>query len=105
MPTAAFNPSAVCESPPDEPSSRFARIIEATTDVVAMTERNGRLLYLNAAGRRLLNLQEDAVIAGRTLRDLHPEWAYEILVHEGLPSAESDGSWSGETALLSAAGR
>src|SRR2546430_6088437 len=89
----------------DEPQSRFARIFEATTDVIAMTDRDGRLLYLNAAGRKLLDLPEDAAIPDHTLRDLHPEWAYEILVQEGFPSAQADGSWSGETALLSAAGR
>ena len=105
MPTATFNPGSVCASPPDDAHSRFARIFEATTDVVAMTDRDGRLLYLNAAGRRLLELHDNAAIVERTLRDVHPEWAYEILVQEGLPSAQSDGSWSGETALLSATGR
>ncbi|MEO6786820.1 MAG: ATP-binding protein [Chthoniobacteraceae bacterium] len=90
---------------PGEPSSRFARIFEATTDVVAMTDRSGRLLYLNAAGRKLRDLEQDAVISGLTLRDLHPEWAFEILRQEGIPSAQADGSWSGETALVSAAGR
>ena len=105
MPTTSPISGSVCDLSLDEHASRFARIFEATTDVVAMTDRGGRLLYLNAAGRRLLELSEDATIAEHTLRDLHPEWAYEILVQEGLTSAQSDGSWSGETALLSAAGR
>ena len=87
------------------PVSRFARIFEATTDVVAMMDRDWRLFYLNSAGRKLLDLPQDAAITGRTLHDLHPEWAYEILVQEGLPSALTEGSWSGETALISAAGR
>ena len=90
---------------PDEPSSRFARIFEATTDVVAMTDRDGRVLYLNAAGRKLLDLGNDAEISGLTLRGLHPEWAYEIVRQEGIPSAQAEGSWSGETALISATGR
>ena len=105
MPTATFIAGPVCDFGPDDPHSRFARIFEATTDIVAMMDRSGRLLYLNAAGRRLLDLPETAVVAEHTLRDLHPEWAYEILVQEGLPSAQAAGSWSGETALLSAAGR
>ena len=105
MPTASSTAGPVCDFGPDEPHSRFARIFEATTDIVAMTDRSGQLLYLNAAGRRLLDLPETAVVAEHTLRDLHPEWAYEILVQEGLPSAQALGAWSGETALLSAAGR
>ena len=105
MPTVSPITGSVSERFSDEPRSRFARIFEATTDVVAMTDRGGLLLYLNAAGRRLLDLPTDAAIADHTLRDLHPEWAYEILVQEALPAAQSDGSWSGETAVLSAAGR
>ncbi len=89
----------------DEPNSRFARIFEATTDVVAMTGREGHLLYLNAAGRKLLDLEPDAEISSLTLGGLHPEWAFEIVRLEGIPSAQQQGSWSGETALISATGR
>ena len=94
MPTASSITDPVCERLPEERHSRFARIFEATTDVVAMTDQAGRLLYLNAAGRRLLDLSEDAPITAHTLRHMHPEWAYEIVVQEGLPTAQSDGSWS-----------
>ncbi len=89
---------------PDEATSRFARIFEATTDVVAMADRAGRLLYLNTAGRKLLGLEPESDISGISLPSLHPEWALEILVHEGIPVAQVDGSWSGETALISADG-
>jgi PAS domain S-box-containing protein len=105
MPNHSSIPGSACDLCPDEPTSRFARIFEATTDVVAMTDRGGRLLYLNAAGRRLLDLQQNAPISELTLRNLHPEWAYEILVQEGFPAAQADSSWSGETALVSPAGR
>ncbi len=105
MPTASPIAPAVSERLADDPHARFARIFETTTDVVAMADRAGLLLYLNAAGRRLLDLTADAAITEHTLRDLHPEWAYEILVQEGLPTAQSEGSWSGEAAMLSAAGR
>ena len=89
---------------PDERTSRFARIFEATTDVVAMADREGRLLYLNTAGRKLLGLESESDISKISLPSLHPEWALEILVHEGIPVAQVDGSWSGETALVSADG-
>ncbi len=105
MSDASSIAASVHDLAPDEPNSRFARIFEATTDVVAMTDRHGRLHYLNAAGRRLLELQQDVHVPELTLRDLHPEWAYEILVQEGFPTAQAEGTWSGETALLSAAGR
>ncbi len=70
-----------------------------------MADRKGCLLYLNAAGRKLLDLTADADISGLTIAGLHPEWAFEIVRQEGIPSAQADGSWSGETALVSAKGR
>lgn len=96
---------SVCDERPDVPVSRFARIFEATTDVVAMTDRSGHLLYLNAAGRKLLGLSRSEGILEHTLGALHPEWAYEILLEEAFPCALKEGSWSGETAVRSAAGR
>ena len=105
MPDIQPMTGAVRAIPADEPTSRFARIFEASTDVVAMADRQGSLLYLNAAGRRLLDLTNDAEISGLTLRGLHPEWAFEIVRQEGIPFAQEHGSWSGETALISGTGR
>ena len=98
-------PGSVRNIPADEPTSRFARIFEASTDVVAMADGQGRLLYLNAAGRKLQDLPGDAEISSLTLRGLQPEWAFEIVRQEGIPFAQEHGSWSGETALISGAGR
>ena len=105
MPTDKPITGSVRDIRPDEPDSRFARIFEATTDIVAMTDRAGNVIYLNAAGRKLLDLENDAEISSLTLRGLHPEWAFEIVRQEGIPAAQTEGSWSGETALISATGR
>ncbi len=105
MPENQPMPGSVRTITVDEPTSRFARIFEASTDVVAMADCEGRLLYLNGAGKKLLDLQTDAEITGLTLRGLHPEWAFEIVRQEGIPSAQEQGSWSGETALISGTGR
>ncbi len=105
MPTSTITKGSVRDFVADEPNSRFARIIEATTDVVAMADKAGRLLYLNTAGRNLLGLGPESDVSGTALSDLHPEWALEILVHEGIPVAQLNGSWSGETALVSTEGR
>jgi PAS domain S-box-containing protein len=88
----------------DEISARSLKVLEATTDVVAMTDRSGVLVYLNANGRRLLGFGENEPLGGRSLADLQPAWAYEVVSHDAFPTALSEGSWSGETALLSANG-
>jgi len=84
--------------------ARFEKIVEATTDVVAMLDRTGKLLYLNDAGRRLFGWGTEA-LGERNLQDIHPAWVFEIIRHEGLPTALREGKWSGETALLAADAR
>jgi PAS domain S-box-containing protein len=85
--------------------SRFSQILESTTDFVAICTVGGLVLYVNAAGRKLLGWPEDKSIAGTHISALHPAWAAEIVFEEGLPSAIRDGTWSGETALLTANGK
>ncbi len=70
---------------------RLAAIMESTTDVVAFADGAGEPVYLNRAGHRLLG-SDPAV--GRAL--LRREW---------LVAAAREGSWSGETQLLTADGR
>src|SRR5207302_7196931 len=42
-----------------EARERLTAILEATTDLVAIADLSGRLLYLNAAGQALLGLSAD----------------------------------------------
>jgi PAS domain S-box-containing protein len=105
MPNPNTTTGAVRDFAADESASRFALIIEATTDVVAMADKTGRLLYVNTASRKLLGLDPESDISGFSLSNLHPEWALKILLHEGIPVAQLSGSWSGETALVSSEGR
>jgi diguanylate cyclase (GGDEF)-like protein/PAS domain S-box-containing protein len=70
---------------------RFSAILQSTTDLVAFAGPTGEAIYLNAAGEALLGLEPGA--AGILLR---PAW---------LAAASRDGSWSGETRLLTPAGQ
>ena len=89
----------------DEAHARIIKILEATTDVVAMTDRSGQLLYMNVAGRRLFGWGKDDIVVLRNVKEMHPAWAYEVVQHESFPTALRDSSWSGETALLAENGR
>lgn len=85
----------------EQERARLAEIIEATADLVAIVETDGRLRYLNAAGARLLAaVRED--ILGRPLSRFCPQWAHALIEGEALPAAASRGSWRGEAALLAA---
>ena len=76
-------------------SARLARIIEATTDFVGLSTAEGRVLFINAAGRRMLGLDPGELLPGH-ISGYHPEWANEIVLKEAVPTAIADGYWHGE---------
>jgi PAS domain S-box-containing protein len=78
---------------------RLISVLEAATDLVCMIEPNGNLLYINQAGRRMTGLG-DLAAANLPIAQLHPPWAYDLIVQQGIPAAIRTGAWSGETALL-----
>jgi PAS domain S-box-containing protein/putative nucleotidyltransferase with HDIG domain len=88
-----------------ESQDRLTAILEATTDLVSIVKPGGPLLYLNRGGRRLLGLPETGEASSDVSPDFHPEWARTQLIDEGFPAALRDGSWSGETALLTRQGK
>jgi PAS domain S-box-containing protein len=84
--------------------ARLASVLEATSDCVSFANPAGRILYVNPAGRRMLGLDETAGLGDLAIVDVHPAWATEIVVKEGIPCAIRDGIWSGETALRNRSG-
>lgn len=85
----------------EETQNRLLAILEVTPDFVATADSQGRALYYNTSARRMLDIGEDADISDISIPETHPEWARDLVLQEGLPSAEQYGVWSGETALLS----
>jgi two-component system cell cycle sensor histidine kinase/response regulator CckA len=89
----------------DEARIRLTRILEATTDLVATADAGGRLLHVNTAGRRMLGVAPEHDVAGKPLAAwLAPE-AAEAFERLAVPAALRDGSWNGETTLLTRSGR
>ncbi len=83
---------------------RLISVLEATPDLVGMATPDGRILYLNAAGRRITGLGQTSLQSHR-ITDIHPGWAMEVIRDMGIPAAIRSGVWSGETALLGVDGR
>jgi PAS domain S-box-containing protein len=84
--------------------TRLVAILEATPDLVAMADLEGRTLYLNAGGRRLLGLGAQAISSLR-IADFHPPALQRTVWETAIPSAVRDGSWRGETTFLARDGR
>jgi PAS domain S-box-containing protein len=85
---------------------RLQAIVEANPDLVAMADiESGQILYLNRAGRNLLQFGVKEDVSSLTLADIHPAAALMRLASEIIPAATQRGVWSGETALLTRSGR
>ena len=81
--------------------ARLAAILEATSDLVGTADLEGRVLYLNRAGRKMLGIGVDEDVSGLTVKDLQPEWAYRLILEQGDVEAIRHEVWSGETAFRS----
>lgn len=79
-------------------------IIEASNDLIAFSpaeaDFNGKVTYLNAAGRRLLGLSKDQPLGELNIKDAHPPSAYERIFREAIPQAMITGSWQGDNIFL-----
>jgi diguanylate cyclase (GGDEF)-like protein/PAS domain S-box-containing protein len=83
----------------EEERARLVEIMEATSDYVGMSDPEGRQIYLNAAGCRMIGVKRENIV-GKEIFDIYPPWARQIIVSEARPKAEREGLWSGETAIL-----
>jgi PAS domain S-box-containing protein len=81
----------------DSVRERLLAILEATTDLVAISQVEGPASYVNAAGRRLLGVGPNDEVA---LTDHRPESARRMILKEAIPTAIRKGAWSGETVLI-----
>lgn len=84
--------------------ARLAVVMEATSDLVAFADNQGRLLHLNPAGRKLLGLPPHEDVSALTLAGLLPAREASRFETESLPAARLHGAWEGETSLLHRAG-
>jgi len=79
---------------------RLIDIIESTTDFVSTSTPDGRILFLNRAGRRLVGLPDDTDVGSMHIHDFHPPRATKFILEVGIPKCVADGSFSHETYLL-----
>lgn len=83
---------------------RLVAVMENTSDIVSMADPQGRVFYFNKAGYELMGLVPhqplDDVIA-----KVHPPWAMQRVVDEGIPTALREGRWLGDSAVFNAQGQ
>ncbi|MEZ0227990.1 MAG: ATP-binding protein, partial [Planctomycetota bacterium] len=83
----------------EEARSRLAAYCEASPDVIASADPDGRLNYMNAAGRRILGIGADEDVSQLTIEDLYTPADYRTVREEIIPAAIRDGCWRGDLPL------
>ena len=85
--------------------ARQTAILDATPDFVGFADaKDGRILYVNRAGRAMVGIGEEEDVTRHKIPDVHPQWAYKKFREEMMPAAIRDGVWTGESALLHRSG-
>ncbi|MGB7893612.1 MAG: PAS domain S-box protein, partial [Microcoleus sp.] len=94
----------ITESKQAEIANRsLAAILEATPDFVGIADLEGRAVYINKAGRKMVGIDENEDISKRQVAEFTPASARSNL-NQAIATAVSEGFWSGETAFVSASG-
>ena len=80
-------------------------IFEKSTDIVAQVDADGRMLYLNPAGRARLSIGPDDSLGTLRYDDFTPAHRELQVRDEILPAALAKGIWVGETSVLADGGQ
>ena len=80
-------------------NARLTGIIEATTDLVAVTDRAGSLVYVNEACRRFFDIDADRMDEFEFSAFTAP-WARKRYVDDAVPALSARNIWNGELAFL-----
>ncbi len=76
---------------------RLVAMVESSSDFVGVASSEGEVLYVNAAGRRLVGLDEGpTALAGRTMAEFQTPEETKRLMEEVVPAARAGGRWQGE---------
>lgn len=76
------------------------RMFDRMPGIAAITDREGSLLYMNAAGRGMFDLGRAASLTGVSILDHYAPASRDLLRNRVFPAAIRDGIWCGETALV-----
>ena len=89
----------------EDAQSRLTAILEVTPDLVSICDPAGRILYLNPAGRRMMNVESQVDVTRYNISNFLPDSATHPVTVAGLPGAARNGVWRGESELQSLDGR
>jgi len=83
----------------EEDRQKLASVIDSSNEFIGLASLDGKIQYINAAGRRLLGLDEDEDVTHRMFSDFAPSDDYEFVTQAMLPTLMQEGAWHGENKL------
>ncbi|MFN4112023.1 MAG: PAS domain S-box protein, partial [Ignavibacteria bacterium] len=89
----------------EETRDRLVSIIESSPDFIGIADKFGRPIYLNKAGMKLLEIENEVSREYKSIGEVHPDWAKKMIFEVALPEATKNGVWMGETAFVSKNGK
>ncbi len=81
---------------------RLANVLEASEDYIGLADTRGNILWNNPQMKKVVGVED---VSKLSIADYHPAWAIQIVQREGIPTAIADGTWLGESALLTKEGQ
>lgn len=84
----------------EQQQARLLSILEAAPDHIGMASPDGTVIWNNRQAKLLRGLPLDVDVTQSKIETYHPQWAFEMIQQEGIPTAMECGIWIGETALL-----
>jgi len=87
----------------EEERARLVQVLEATSDYVGISEPAGKIVYMNAAGRKFTGAPQSGDV-GKSVADIFPQWAGGRNEGAGRPAVEKEGPWHGESVLMGVEG-
>jgi PAS domain S-box-containing protein len=89
----------------EDEKERLLTIIQENPDFIGVSDMQGKLLYHNPAALKMVGLPADTDMEQLAITNMHPDWAGQLILNEGIPTALRTGSWHSENALLHRDGR
>ncbi len=89
----------------EEERQKFVSLVEQTDDFIGMTGFDGRAIYINRAGCRLVGLDPSAAV-GTPIAEFYPEnWCIELRDQIFPSITRGEGNWVGEAQLCDVAAK
>ncbi|MEE3717692.1 response regulator [Tumidithrix elongata RA019] len=83
----------------EQEQARLIAILEASPDFIAITNIEGRILWVNFQLRQLRGLPPESDLSQLVLSDFNSDASKAIVLGQGVPTAIKKGIWVGETTI------